>query len=327
MSVQNQQLDDVELCPIHDTAVQGVVENPTNSEDSRTSLRKHLMEDPELRFFFQTSGMVHAQKSEWSFLQRLWDTVVLLGLLYSTGFGMFFFAYRIRHSMQDGDSLTSACTGLVVAVQSLLLVATTFRIAFRMDAPAVISDLPHFKRAVFYSRVVFYASLGLGAVTFTQMTCFKASGIHECTGIGWIPFLVPIQVLGHISGSCSLAVNCMFVQVDCFAAMAQILQLTEDQKQNLLTLERFNFCRADIRERVDGNYWTYTSLLFVGLMNLGLILLLFFAENANPLLCFAFIREVPFILVASYHAMTVNEKSDQLTESLGKFMYKPVCIE
>lgn len=148
-----------------------------------------------------------------------------------------------------------------------------------------------------------------------------------CSGASVI-YLTLFQALGHIGISSLLAVNCVFVQVDCFASVALVDHLREEHKHNLLTISSFNFCRADIHQRVDTNFWTYNSTMVVAVLDVVLIIVLFFAENALPLYCVAFIKEIPFILVASYYAMTVNEKSDLLTKELGNSQYYhyPFCF-
>ena len=322
----------MELSPIHVDAqrdqkwVVADVVMPSFNQLTESTLVENLLCDPTLAFFLRTSGILYPNTRD-SYtivtLQSCWTTVMRFFVVYMFGLGTYFFCAHLAQRTSDNFNLTLACMGLALASQALILLPSIPKMVTRFQSPVLVSDLPHFTKAVFLCRTVFLVSIALGVVVTFETYCGYGAtrdGLQCSTSIAVTATLAAFQGLGHIAISSILAVNCMFVLTDCFASMSMVEDLIRLHSENALTIERFNFCRADIKHRVDSNYWTYNATMLVAMMDVLLIVVLIFIDNVLPIMCVAFVKEIPFILAALFYSMTVNEKSDQLTKILGKKM-------
>ena len=317
----------MELSPIHfDAEVEQTTENtskPAFDQLTASTLQENLLCDKQLSFFLRTSGIFYADRNDGVvivFVQSVWTTLVRFFVVFMFGFGIYFFSAHMANGISGPFDLTYACMGMALASQAIIISPSIPMMVFRLQSPALLTDIPHFAKTKMLCRAVFYTSIILGIFVLFQTYCGygQTNDDDTCVANATTAALTALQALGHLAMSCVLAANCMFVLSDCFASVSMVEELILLHNKKALSLERFNFCRADIQYRVSSNYWTYNATMLVAILDVVAIVVLIFIDGALPVMCVAFVKEIPFVLAALYYSMTVNEKSDQLTKLLGK---------
>lgn len=318
----------MELSPIHFDAetcrTTEITLKPAFDQLTTATLQENLLSDKRLSFFLRTSGVFYPDKNDGVvtvLVQSVWTTLVRFFVVFMFGFGIYFFGAHMANDISDPFDLSYVCMGIALASQAIILIPSIPLIVFRLQSPALLTDIPHFAKTIILCRVVFYTSIILGILVLFETYCGYRQSDDDAacvTDIVSTAVLTALQALGHVAISCILAANCMFVLSDCFASVSMVEDLIRLHNEKTLSLERFNFCRADIQYRVSSNYWTYNATMLVAILDVVVIVVLIFIDGALPIMCVAFVKEIPFVLAALYYSMTVNEKGDQLTKLLGK---------
>lgn len=257
--------------------------------------------------------------------QNCWNFLIRIFVAYILVFGLYFCVRNFRSDASD-FSLIESFMGLALASQASAVIPSIPKISNRLLSSVEEVKLAYYVDALKPSIVVFCFSILLGSITSFATYCFGGGDSTACDGT-LLHVLAAFQGMGQLSLSCLLAVNCMFVMVDCSNSIGMVDQLLQAQRNKNLNIETFNICRNNIQRIVDENYWTYNVILLVALLDILIIIILFYLDPGNlgvgSLIIYSliFLKELPFVVLALYYAMIVNEKADLLTAEIGKNLF------
>ncbi len=130
-----------------------------------------------------------------------------------------------------------------------------------------------------------------------------------------------ILFFGQTAYSLILSANLFFILLDCKVSSVLVDQLINLQKENLLTLDKYNAVRTEIDNRVKNTFWLNFMLVVVCILNgLAALALLVFSTLTIEFKIVALlllIKELPFLIIVFYKSAGVNDKSDRLITMLA----------
>lgn len=293
----------------------------TTNENLLSELRQY----PHILLFLSIMGLLWPE-SDWTMLGKMlqyaWSGTVRLFLIWTAAYGIYFAVNVFDGAKEVG---VFVFIGISIFLQASILIPTSIFMHRRLFSKCLDIELDFFPKSIGFSVFVFLFSIVCG-VGF-ELTVYCDGDITSCNGNMTIPLSV-LNGVGQLAMSCVLSVNTMFVLVDSQVSVKLVQKLIEAHNDKKMTIAMFNEYRDNIRQRVDSNYWTYNSVLFIAVFNILLMIIIVYFHESNganwPLI---FIKEIPFVLVALYYSTTVNEQADKLKKLLGTTIWSSKDIE
>ncbi len=211
--------------------------------------------------------------------------------------------------------------GVSLIFQTLVILPSLKSIQNRLNKSVATTDLLHYNIALIWSHRIFVLT-AIFALIFPIVEIYISTVIFKPAFRS--VFLALIVFLGQWAYCCILSANVLFLILDCKLASAYVDELITLHKNGLLTLEKYNVVRIEIKNRVNSSLILNYSIIVVSIVNFVIFLLLIvFANFFNGWLAvliglyFVLLKELPFLVILFFHSAEVNEKSDRLTIMLG----------
>jgi hypothetical protein len=263
-------------------------------------------------FWCSTSQLASSSGTQklWFSVHRINFIVARLGLL---GMSMFTFAAIIVDSITG--PVDSIAIAVAVTLDLLSVIPAQYLNQLRMLQPAQKLDSVVLDESV---RVAQYFLFFCLLLLLTSVLIYTAN-------IGGLQGNVINSILlglGEFLISLNLSFNLFFLIVDLKVSSLLLDQLFLLREKGLLTLDKFNVVRNDIRRRVQKSKWASDFIVVPSIASIIAILLLVFAANpSRRILTIAWIialsKELVFVCIAFWYVARVNGRADSLTNSLG----------
>ena len=300
---------------------QQVIIQTTEFNESLTLLYNLQHEMPDIIIFLQATGFIsynnknsYIEKiiiSIWYFISRIF---VLYGIAISVFVSLEYIMYLGDSSIRIYPPIFYGCYlmfSTAMFFQFCIAISSYYMFTLRLKKKYNPIEFGHFKSTLKRCWQLYFISVVITCIPIIIYLSLQLETI-----------IVPL-VLSEYVISGVLAVNSLFIIVDSKVCVSLINELQIVVLKNEITIKSYCLARNEINKRVENSRMLNNALVVVAAMNMiGMISVMIASiEFTHEALSTSFLclKEVLILIVIFYETSQVNEKSDELTNSLCNF--------
>ena len=295
------------------------MDSSTEFDESLTLLHNLYRELPDIVLFLQATGFIWYNNEKHlcnKFIIGIWFYISRLLVLFGLGLAIYDIYANSELELSETSHQSRIYDGcyLILAIaiflQFVILIPTYYLLTLRLKRKYNFIEFNHFKSIINRCWYVFFFAVTIACIPYL------ISVIYHFQPQFIIFFLSQIAISGV------LAVNSLFVIIDARVCVTLINDLQIISLKNELTVKNYILARNEINLRVNNSQFLNNSLIIVATVNMIAIIAVLIASfdfNNNKgsitdiFLC---LKEFIILFIIIYETSQVNEKSDELTNSL-----------